>query len=402
MLYAVGSAVKGFAVTLIIGLLANLFTAVFVCRLVFDILEKNRWITRVKMASIFPRPNVDFVGKRRIAAAASILVIVAGMAALISRGSGLLDIDFTGGTLAAVRFQQPTDPSAVRSLAAKTLPDATVEELQLRGEPAGHRFLIRTTLQDPERVKTKIRDGFGDRLARVGLAEQSMFDRLDNFGGQVAREMQSAAFAAIVISMFVIVGYLWIRFQNVRYGLGAVVALVHDVLVVLGLVAISGWLAGTVFGDALMLEAFKINLPMIAAFLTLVGYSVNDTIVVFDRIRETKGKGQPITWALINDSINQTLSRTILTGLATWAVALILYLLGGPAIHGFAFCLVAGVLVGTYSSIYIANPVLMWFGGTVGDPRLGGTAPASPKTSEKPVDRAKGTASGSRKNRKVA
>jgi SecD/SecF fusion protein len=114
----------------------------------------------------------------------------------------------------------------------------------------------------------------------------------------------------------------------------------------------------------LLLDAFKIDLPMVAAFLTLVGYSVNDTIVVFDRIRESRKKHEPMSWSLLNNSINQTLSRTLLTGLTTWLVAVILYGVGGQAIHGFAFVLVAGVVVGTYSSVYIASPVLMWLGQT--------------------------------------
>jgi len=114
-------------------------------------------------------------------------------------------------------------------------------------------------------------------------------------------------------------------------------------------------------GRLLGLEPFKINLAVIAAFLTLVGYSVNDTIVVFDRIREVRGRNQKITWELINSAVNQTLSRTILTSFTTWLVSLILYAVGGAAIHGMAFCLVVGVVVGTYSSIYIASPMLIWF-----------------------------------------
>lgn len=515
VLYAVGSEqVKGFAVTLIIGLLANLFTAVFVCRLLFDIIERNGWVKRMSMLAIFGKPNFDFIGKRYICVGASVVAIVIGLSVLFFRGPGILDIDFTGGTLAAVRFQEPTDSAKVRALAEKVLPDVSIETLKLLDEKEeGHRFLIRTTLDNPAEVKAKIAEAFGAQLARITLtpgpindipkelpaekpqgeaaaaemgnkayagglrteltmnspvslsflrnvldaalsdekvpdpsvrytltpvgeaaqpspappkeaaqpekaeaksdapaegkaeasetpaekeythvlletnldraqldkiiagaarrvADLSMFERLENFGGQVANEMQTAAVGAVLLSMLIMVVYLWIRFQNLSYGLGAVVALIHDVSVVLGLLAISKYLAGTFLGHLLMIEDFKINLPVVAALLTLVGYSVNDTIVVFDRIREVKGKRKEVTWPLINESVNQTLSRTILTSLTVLMVAIILYVVGGSAIHGFSFCLVAGVIVGTYSSIYIASPFLVWVGAR--DPRRTG------------------------------
>ena len=373
ILYWIGSEqIKGFALTLLIGLLANLFTAVFVCRLVFDILQRNAWVKQFGMFRLFRKAGFDFVGKRWIAVGGSCLLLIVGMTAVVMRGKDLLDIDFTGGTLAAVKFEQPTDSATVRELASEVLPDVAVEELQLSGEPQGCHFLIRTTLQEQEDVKTALMRQFGRMLAttRTNLdsAEQlgnetgrpAVFERLDNFGGQVAEQAQVAAGLALLASMAAIVVYLWIRFQNVLFGVGAVVALLHDVLVVLGLVAASYWVAGTLPGDWLGLESFKINLPMVAAFLTLVGYSVNDTIVVYDRIREIRRKTQTITWEMVNTAVNQTLSRTLLTGFTTWVVALILYTFGGAAIHGFAFCLVLGVLVGTYSSIYVASPLVVW------------------------------------------
>ena len=217
--------------------------------------------------------------------------------------------------------------------------------------PPDTRFLIRTTVDDAGKVRSLLSRQFANPA----------FDQLDNFGGDIIQSTQQAALIAIVVSIVAIAAYLWIRFQNVLFGLATVVALVHDVLVVLGLVALSHWLAGGVAGRSLGLESFKINLPIIAAFLTLVGYSINDTIVVFDRIREVRGPRGNITWDLINVAVNQTLSRTILTSFATWLVAVVLYVVGGAAIHGMAFCLVTGVIVGTYSSVYIASPVLIWF-----------------------------------------
>ena len=177
-------------------------------------------------------------------------------------------------------------------------------------------------------------------------------------GGKVAGDTKNKALAAILISLVCIVGYLWIRFQRVIFGLSAVVALVHDVLITLGAIALSAYLAN-VFGF-LLIDEFKISLPVVAAFLTIIGYSLNDTIVVFDRIREVRGRSPDITEDMINTSINQTLSRTVLTSLTTLIVVLILYLFGGQGIHGFAFALLVGVVVGTYSSIFVASPALLW------------------------------------------
>jgi SecD/SecF fusion protein len=177
-------------------------------------------------------------------------------------------------------------------------------------------------------------------------------------GGKVAGDARNKAIAAILISLVCIVGYLWIRFQRVIFGLSAVVALVHDVLITLGAIAMSAYLAKSL--GVLMIDEFKISLPVVAAFLTIIGYSLNDTIVVFDRIREVRGRSPDITEEMINTSINQTLSRTILTSLTTLIVVMILYVFGGQGIHGFAFALLVGVVVGTYSSIFVASPALLW------------------------------------------
>jgi SecD/SecF fusion protein len=264
----------------------------------------------------------------------------------------MLDIDFTGGTAAVIHLSQPMAIGEVRRLTDEVLPDATVEEVQLRGAPADTRFLLRTTVQNASEVKARLTRQF----------HNPAFEQLDNFGGDIIVSTQQSALIAIIVSIAAIAAYLWIRFQNVLFGLATVVALVHDVLLVLGLLALSHWLAGNVVGNALGVEPFKLNLSIIAAFLALVGYSINDTIVVFDRIREIQGRTGRITWDLINNAVNQTLSRTILTSFATWLVAVVLYVVGGAAIHGMAFCLVTGVIVGTYSSVYIASPVLIWFG----------------------------------------
>lgn len=180
----------------------------------------------------------------------------------------------------------------------------------------------------------------------------------NKIGSQVAGDLRGKAIAAIIASLVGIVTYIWIRFQRIIFGLAAVVALVHDVLVTLGALAISLWLSD--IAGFLLIEEFKITLPVVAAFLTIIGYSLNDTIVVFDRIREVRGKSPGITASMINQSINQTLSRTVLTSLTTLIVVTILYIGGGDSIHAFAFALVVGVVAGTYSSIFVASPVLLW------------------------------------------
>ncbi|TWU47768.1 protein translocase subunit SecD [Rubripirellula reticaptiva] len=177
-------------------------------------------------------------------------------------------------------------------------------------------------------------------------------------GARVAGDMIGRALGALFASLLCIIGYIWFRFQRVIYGFAAVVALLHDVLITLGAIAISYWLADAL--GFLLIDPFKISLTVVAAILTIIGYSLNDTIVVFDRIRETKGKAPRLTSDMINTSINQTLSRTLLTSLTTFIVVILLYWFGGDGIHAFAFSLVVGVIVGTYSSVFVASPILLW------------------------------------------
>jgi SecD/SecF fusion protein len=190
------------------------------------------------------------------------------------------------------------------------------------------------------------------------LQSRPFFPSSDTIGGEVAKQTRYRAIWALAVSAFFILLYLWVRFQRISYGLGAIVSLVHDVLLTLALVAVSFYLAPVL--GFLLIEPFKINIIMLTAFLTIAGYSINDTIVIFDRIREVRGKAPQITPEMINTSINQTLGRTLLTGVTSMMVIVTLYILGGPTIHGFAFAMIIGVITGTYSSIYIASPPLLW------------------------------------------
>lgn len=212
------------------------------------------------------------------------------------------------------------------------------------------------TLSLPSDQATKVIDGLQNQLKN-----EPVFLSLSEVGPAVADEMQGKAIGAVLISLFFIAAYIWFRFQKIAFGLAAVVALLHDVLITLGIVALSHWLAGPL--KFLMIEDFKINLAMVASFLTIIGYSLNDTIVVFDRIREVRGKSPRLTSEMVNLSVNQTLSRTLLTSATTIVSILLLYIFGGEGIHGFAFSLLIGIIVGTFSSIYIASPILLWLVG---------------------------------------
>jgi SecD/SecF fusion protein len=189
---------------------------------------------------------------------------------------------------------------------------------------------------------------------------ETSLPRVRQFDPSVGSEQKTRALIAIILSLFAIVTYIWIRFGNVRYGIAAIVALVHDVCITLGAVTACAYIADKSIGEILLIDNFKINLAMIAAFLTLIGYSLNDTIVVFDRIRENRGKARLLNPQMISNSINQTISRTIMTSFTTFIVVLIMYIFGGAGLRGFTFAIGFGIIIGTYSSIAIAAPILLF------------------------------------------
>ncbi len=191
------------------------------------------------------------------------------------------------------------------------------------------------------------------------LAEEPIWQSVSKIDSRVAGEMQTKAILALIISMVFIGAYIWFRFQKLSYGLAAIIALVHDVIITLAFVAISHWLFKPL--GFLLIDDFKISLNMVAAFLTIIGYSLNDTIVVFDRIREVKGKAPRLTVEMINQSVNQTLGRTLLTSATTIFAIFLMYIFGGEAVHAFCYALLIGIVVGTYSSVFIAAPLLLWF-----------------------------------------
>ncbi len=577
VLYVIGTEqIKGFAVTLILGILISMFTAVYCSRVVFDIWERKRWVAKLSMARIFSKTNVNFIRLQVLAGILSICLIGIGIGAMFLLGPKILNHDLRGGSTIRIVFseppadgrdevlaalptdyevdgeliefsvskllspehpdcvfkidsnlptydgegdspyeqldallarvfdgklallhvdigstkvveksgnakapgigmQRPTLPQIVSAIgwlnpaviliagpqdqAAKTdeakpakpadkvqdpasvesandkkqdagvgkkaqaaektdaqsggdlttqQPEVPVQlpkqvttstELKFRyaisGKALGSLLLDAAQREDVplEESQLKLSTDDAEPGAPVGgvLSDKwtvemkvpkaddasrilsnwagtynnlPYFPTISGVGGQVARETQLQALAAIFASFLGIIAYVWIRFQNVAFGVAAVVALIHDVLIVLGAIALSHFVAS--YLGFIGIEKFKISLPVVAALLTLIGYSLNDTIVVFDRIREVRGKRTELTADIINVSISQTLSRTILTALTTFIVVFILYWSGGDAIHGFAFALVIGIIVGTYSSIFIASPILLWLMNRVG------------------------------------
>ncbi|HEY7119328.1 MAG TPA: protein translocase subunit SecD [Tepidisphaeraceae bacterium] len=197
------------------------------------------------------------------------------------------------------------------------------------------------------------------KLVNEGIGREASLQKVSNFDPQVAGDTQRAAIFATLGSIVAIMIWIWLRFGDMKYGTATVVAMIHDTVMVVGAIGLSHWLANTLVGRGLAVEAFRLNMTIVAAVLTVMGYSMVDTIVVFDRIRENRGKYGTITRQLINDSVNQTLSRTLLTAGSTLMTLFVMYVWGGPAIHGFTFILLIGILIGTYSSIAIAAPILL-------------------------------------------
>ena len=192
------------------------------------------------------------------------------------------------------------------------------------------------------------------------MATTPIFEEVSNFASSVAEDMRYLAILALLASGAATIIYLWFRFTKADFGVAAVIAVFHDVLFVLATLPMAYYLSQTPLGPLLGLDDFKLNLSIVAAFLTIIGYSLNDTIVIFDRVREIRGRNPMLTAQMVNDSVNQTLSRTVLTATTVFIVVAILYFVGGEGIHGFAFCMLVGTLVGTYSTVFIASPFLLW------------------------------------------
>jgi preprotein translocase subunit SecF len=288
------------------------------------------------MFELIKNVNIDFLGKRKVAGIISGAIILAGLVSLVVHGGPLYSIDFEGGTEIQVLFTESTDVEAVRAV----LSEIGYGDAAIRGFGSEDEFLIhvKTATKSDEQVNT-IREA----LASIHGGSYEI-RRLETVGPKIGKELRGDMISAVLIAMAGIVIYISIRFQFM-YAIGALVALIHDVLITLGLFSLLN---------------MEISLSVLAAFLFIVGYSLNDTIVVFDRVRENaKEKRHDSFLSVLNLSLNQTLNRTVITSMTTLTVVLILLFFGGEVIKPFAFALTIGLVVGTYSSIFVAAPVVL-------------------------------------------
>lgn len=299
------------------------------------------------MELIKPGTSFDFVRNFRRALVFSWLLILAGVVSLIVRGGPNYGIDFAGGTMVHIRFHSHQSIDALRqAMSGIGLGEASIQDFG-GSNTTGSEFLIRVA---------EGKEGASDLSAVITQALGEKFGsdtweilRIETVGPRVGRELRVRAILAVLAATLMMGIYIWIRFE-LRFGIGAAVALFHDVLITVG---------------ALSLVNYEFDLTIVAALLTVVGFSVNDTVIVSDRIRENlrKNRRDPLE-KIINASINETLSRTILTTGTALLVLLALFFLGGKVINGFAFTLLVGFTIGTYSSIFISSPIVLWLQGT--------------------------------------
>jgi preprotein translocase subunit SecF len=292
------------------------------------------------MLQIFVDPHYDFIGRRRWGYLLSVAFVLTGLVSLTLKGGLRYDVDFAGGTLIQVRFEAPASPERVRAGVTRLgLGDAVIQEY---GDP--REFIIRFALTETqaEALRERVQQAF---VVDPGLGAIDI-RRIEFVGPQVGRDLQLQAIYAVLAGLAGIVLYIALRF-DLKSGVAAFVAVIHDVLVSVG---------------ALSLTNREFSLPVLAALLTIIGYSVNDKIVAYDRVRENQKKGtiRSQTFAQqINAALNQTLARTVLTGSCVLLVTLLLLFFGGKVLEDFAFALFVGVVTGTYSSVFVATPLMV-------------------------------------------
>jgi SecD/SecF fusion protein len=345
---------QGFATTLIIGIISSLFCAIFITRLIFD-----RWLSKNKAIPFgtkltehaFKKININFVGKRKLYYVFSSIIILAGIASYVYKGHFNLGVDFKGGRSYVIRFDNPKSVEEVRASVEAAFQQPT--EVKTYGEANQQRITTTYLIDDnsPEaeqKVEAKLNEGLKP-FGTVKYMESS------KVGETVSRDIRTKAIWAILLSCLVMFVFIFIRFKKWQYGLGAVIALFHDVAIVLSVyILLDG-----------VLPFLEITQDFIAAILTVMSYSMTDTVVVFDRVREylTERNKSDLDKTervkVINYALNSTLSRTINTSLTIFFVLLSIFIFGGATIKGFSFALLIGIVIGTYSSICIATPIVI-------------------------------------------
>ena len=365
ILFALGQGpVKGFAIVLMIGIACSFFSSVFITRVIISWMTKKGDKSSVSFATPFAKNslsalNIDFMSKRKIAYIASSSIIVIGLGLAVVNGLKL-GVDFTGGRSYVVAFNQPMVPSDLKvgldgefdgSVEVKTYGSNNVLKVTTS-------YLINEDDDASNKeVESKVTEGitavtgftFVENSAQPGDKQFSITGS-SKVGATVANDIKSSSLQAMILALIAIFLYILMRFRKWQFSLGAIVALAHDALFVIAAFSIAG-----TFG-----ASFEIDQVFIAAILTVIGYSINDTVIIYDRIRENvENRGSRKLLKVFNDSINETLSRTLITSFTTLIVVIVLLFFGGEVLRGFSFALFVGITVGTFSSIYIATPIVV-------------------------------------------
>ena len=327
--------VQGFAITLILGIVASLFSAILFTRTAFRWMMKFAGLKRLTMANLAPSHQFNFLGKRVVAVFVSLVLIGGSIAFFAIRGANNFGIDFRGGDLLVIDSQPALSVNEVRNaLAPLNLKEETI---QLEQAGTKQMLAIRSAEDTASRIFEQLTHAFPER--KLTAAQQ------EKVGGKIGKEFAKKALLALGLGMIGILVYVTLRFEF-SFAVGALVALLHDVIITVGVFSLTGG---------------ELSLVMVGAILTIAGYSINDTIVVYDRIREgLRNRTGGSVEALMNRSINETLGRTILTGGMTLLSVATLFFFGGAVLKDFAFAILIGILVGTYSSVFVASPIVLW------------------------------------------
>ena len=330
--------IKGFAITLSTGLIASLFSSIYVTRTCFNWLISERIIKSLPMMHLFKKPNFNFLNKKYICFAISASIIIAGGIDFMHKKDAAFGIDFAGGQIQEFKFAQPITADAIRGI----LKEAKVENAVIQTFPNAPQNVIIRTQQD---TNAQVVETFKSKMPENSFQVL----RIEKVGPVVGKALRTKAVWAIVLALGGMLIYIGIRFKHYSFGAATVVAIFHDVLITLSLILLAGR---------------QIDLLVITAILTITGYSTNDAIIIYDRVRENVPKmGKKPLADVINESINQTLGRTVLTTFMTTLSALSLYFFGGEVLNTFAFVLIRGFLFGTYSTVWIVSPLFLWWQG---------------------------------------
>ncbi len=335
-LFAFGTGpIKGFGVTLMLGILASMFTAIVFTRLVFDILLKYKKLKSLPMLSMIKNANINFISKIKVCITLSLLLIIAGAGYFIKGKDSVYGIDFAGGQIQEYQFKKNININKIR----QEFKQEGVKDVNIYSFKDRKNIIALRSLKDSFKEVKSVLDKYYPRGYDVL--------RVEKVGPVVGKLLRKKAVMAVIFALLGILFYVRLRFRHFDFALAAVIALFHDVLI--------GLFSAVFF-------SYKINLLIVTALLTIAGYSINDTIVVYDRIREFTPRARKLSLReIINSAINQTLPRTIITSLTTIIAVLGIFLLGPYTLRGFSFTMLVGFVVGTYSSIYIASPLVILF-----------------------------------------